>query len=140
MATLDEALRARLLSIPTLSAIGPRIYPALVPPGTALPYIVYSQVAYEPVKHHTDYTTLSRTTYQLDIYAGTYSQAHSLAETVRYALAVWRDVTATPAIMSVIIDQVWFEPEERADGSAEQDSRFIVQIDIWAAQPQPALA
>jgi hypothetical protein len=87
MAAIDTAL-AQYLSADatTLGMVHGRVYPLLAPQQAALPFLVYSEVAYRPVYHMRGSASLQACTYQIDAYAERHQQARDLAEAVVAAM------------------------------------------------------
>jgi hypothetical protein len=137
--SLDTALRAYLVSIPTLGVVGTRIYPLLAPNGAAMPYLVYNEIAYLEVPHFQGVENVFRASYQLNLYAHTHQQARELGAIVRRALQVWRDTSGATVIFRAIIDRRSVDTEPREDGSENVDYVVSTDVDIWAVEPQPAL-
>jgi hypothetical protein len=84
----DEALYSFLAGAPGVAALaGDRIYPRL-PGGVTLPAIRYLLgISTAPTYSHDGDGALDEDRVQLDVYAGTYEEAHDLAGQVHAALS-----------------------------------------------------
>lgn len=137
--SLDTALRDYLAAIPALGPLGTRIYPSLAPNGAAMPYLIYTEIAYMEVAYLRGVENVFRATYQLDMYGHTHQQARRLAGIVRQALQVWRDPVGETAVWNVSVSRRGVDTEDREDGSEAMDYRVSTDVDIWATEPQPSL-
>lgn len=87
MAEIEEALRTRLMANTALTAlVSARIKPDFIPPGTALPCVVYLKVS--DVKDHTHdgQSELEHPVIQFSSYASTKSVARSVSNQIKASL------------------------------------------------------
>jgi len=95
--SVESLLYARLAATAGVTALfgaAPRIYPAKVPQGAALPHGRFVRVATERPKTFTASPGLSSAEFQVDIWATTSAGAKAGADAVRQALDYWIDRTA----------------------------------------------
>lgn len=112
MALIGELLYARLTGNAGLAAlVGTRVHPDMLPQTVTYPAIRYVQVsrtevARKPVTSGEPGAKLAivRGTFQLDVYAKAYKQAHLVATAAAAAIYGWRD-PANGIIIARVTDQ-----------------------------------
>lgn len=93
MAELTQALMARLLAAPGVSAIaGAKLHWLKVPPGTSLPYARLQVISDPRPQHLGGYHGSRQTRVQADCFAATYGQARTLALAVIDTMALPAEV------------------------------------------------
>lgn len=81
---LEEALYKHLIADNTVSGIiGTRLYPEMLPEGTALPAMVYQRISRDGLIAHDGPTGLATVRMQLTLLAASYLTLRTLAEAVR---------------------------------------------------------
>lgn len=80
--------------------VGTKIYPDIIPLGTAYPATVYSVVSTTPTNVKDGASTLDATVVQVDIYSDDYSEAQSIASAIRTALDTYSGTVATVKVDS----------------------------------------
>ncbi len=109
--TTGEAIRAVLAADATLTAlVGTKIFPNLAPQGTVPPFVVYQQISGVPQNRLTGGSVgrLTEFRMQLDSYARTYLEAHSVADAVDAVMSALEspDLAAAPGAARDLYDDV----------------------------------
>lgn len=103
----EKALFAMLAADSPLTAIiGTKKYPAIVPIGTALPFLRYSVVATTRQRAAVSNPGLVNVLFQIDCFADNYLASKTLANAVRAALE-----RKSGTYASVTVQDVYFESE-----------------------------
>lgn len=85
--TVESALYTLLTSDSGVTAlVGTRIYPLLVPDGTALPAVAYQQISMIPRKTHSGPNALRHERYQLTVHASGYDSGRAVQRALRDCL------------------------------------------------------
>ena len=67
--------------------VGTRIYPVVIPTGSALPCVTFSVTSSVPVDGHSlDMQAMTRMRVSVDVFSTSYLEAHTTAQAVRAAL------------------------------------------------------
>lgn len=106
------------------SLVGTRIYPQVIPQGSAMPAVAYSVVDEVPENSLTGWSSgLSNARVQVDAYAPTYVSAQALADAIAGALATYQT-----SGLSVLL-------ESKRDGYEDETSLHRVSLDfsMWVS-------
>lgn len=103
----EKALNALLAAdAPLVAIVGTKRFPAIVPLGTALPFLRYSVVATTRTRAAASNPGLVNVLFQIDCFADAYLAAKTLANAVRVAIERKAGTYA-----SVTVQDVYFENE-----------------------------
>ncbi len=133
MATIEEAVVAKILSDATLTAIlgaspAQRLYPLLIPQDVDLPAIAYQKIDSPKTSSHSGRSDLARSRVQLMCAANDYTGAKALAKAV---VACWWGFKGTVA--GVRIDGTLIDDD--GDESAQAGVPAVrVDLVIWHAE------
>ena len=84
---IHEAVRTTLISATDVSdVIGTKVFPAIAPQGTELPYITYQIISNNADQHMSGASGLQETRIQLNCWSASYAEVQNLAEAVRESL------------------------------------------------------
>lgn len=116
MATIGEAIYAKLAATAGVTSITPRIRVHRGEQNIALPYLTY-QIVSDVAEGYTAGNTGTRyATVQIDSWAASQSQAVSLANAVRACLSGWSN-SSSPDTSPARLQSEVHEYEEPTDGS-----------------------
>ena len=83
----EKSLVATLKANTALTAlVGTKIFPLIVPQGTALPCISYQRISGMPANTLSGHSGLEEIDLQIDVWAKTYAEAKTIAKAVRAAM------------------------------------------------------
>lgn len=121
---LGEAIYDILSNDGTLIGIvGTKIYPVHAPQRTAAPFVTYRENTTIPTDQKDGAAPKDQKQLQVDIYAGTYTEAHTIAARIRTLL----DAYAGTA-QGVTIRQMWFSDQDDADFVEDMGFYGISQV------------
>ena len=131
MATIEEALRARLVADTAVAGmVGQRIYPLVAPAKAALPAIVYQRISGMRVATHDGPSELAHPRIQFACIGTTYAGAKNLANAVRVALDGYSgtssEVQVFVALLANEFDFFTFESDEAASTCT-----VLVDFMVW---------
>jgi len=106
--------------------VAQRVYPGVVPQGTALPAISYEHVSTVPLPTLTIGTNLVRTRIEVTAVAKTYAAQKSLLEEIRKALDYQRGTVAGVEVVSIMRDSSGPDLRDDDSGLFWQSTDFMV--------------
>lgn len=137
MATIEEAVNARLLAVSAVTALvgassAARIYPLVIPQDAARPAIAYRKSDSQKEYSHSGFSNLARSRFTFTCEAETYTAAKALATAVRDAFHAYRGMISGVRIDAALV-------ENDGDGDIEIQSNEVwptVRIDlaIWHSE------
>jgi hypothetical protein len=111
----EEFLRSKIETATSCLA-----YPQVVPESASVPFVVYARVSTTRESLGVAGVTFPATgIFSVEIYADTYSQAKTIADQIRVALANFRDISTAATILSVLLsderdgDPVFFNGQDK---------------------------
>jgi len=87
-----------------LSGVAGRVYPQVLPQGATLPAVVYTRIGGGGDYALAGEVSARRSTWQISVWASTYSAALSLAASVRSTLTAYTGTSAGTSIDHISID------------------------------------
>lgn len=124
---LEEGLYTRLSGVAGLTAlVSTRIFPQVMPEGTALPALVYARVSGVRVQNLANSSGVAHPRMQIDVIASSYSSAKAVAEQVRLAL---QDNSGTWG--STVVQHAIFLGDTDFFDDADGVHRVSLDFEIW---------
>lgn len=94
--SIEALVYGRLTTYSGITAItSTRTYPMILPQRPTYPAVTYQKISNTEQKGT---STLRDSRYQLNLWATTYAEAHSLAAQVKAAFEEWHDLDQTPGV------------------------------------------
>jgi hypothetical protein len=95
--SIEALVYGRLTTYSGITAIAStRTYPMRLPQTPTLPAVTYQKISNSEQKGT---STLKDSRYQLNCWASTYAEAHSLAAQIKAAFEEWHDLDQTPGVL-----------------------------------------
>lgn len=127
---LGSAIYSILSGDATLAAIiGTKIYPVQAPQRTPPPFVVYRENNTIATDQKDGSAPKDLKSVQIDIYSGTYTEAHTAADRIRVLLDAYSGTVA-----GVTIRQMWFSDQD--DGDFLEDMNFYGISQVYEARVQ----
>ena len=127
---LGEVIYSILSNDATLAAIvGAKIFPVQAPQRTAIPFITYRENNTIPTDQKDGAAPKDQIQLQVDSYATTYTQAHTISARIRTLLDAY-----TGTAQGVTIRQMWFSDQD--DGDYIEDMGFYGVSQVYEVRIQ----
>lgn len=91
--------------------VGSRIYPLILPQPPTYEAITYQRISSSGTNGS---TALRESRWQINCWAATYLEAHTLANTVKAGLEEWKNTTETPGVKQAVVVNELDDFEETA--------------------------
>lgn len=137
MATIEEAVNARLLAVSAVTALvgaaaAARIYPLVIPQDADRPALAYQKTDSQKVYSHGGFSALARSRFQFVCQAETYTAAKALADAVKAAFHGFKGTVSGVNLQGAIV-------ESDGDGDIEILSNEVlpyvrIDIGIWHSE------
>lgn len=134
MATLEEAVRAKLLADTAVAAlVGTRVYSNVAPARATLPRIVYEEADRQTVKTLTGVVKLNAYDMSIECHAADYATSKALGKAVTAALdgAAWLDETNHVRVRGAFHVTEDEEFLESLDGREDGYYQWGVTVRLW---------
>jgi hypothetical protein len=125
---LEEALAYLLLSDAGVAGqAGNRVFPLVVPAGTALPALAYQRVSGPRLYSHSGASGIAHPRIQVACVASSYAGARRLAALVRTAISGYRGTVSGVSIGGMFVEN---EVDHYNESPDKADSSWTVWIDV----------
>lgn len=115
---LGKAIYSILTGDATLTGlVETKIYPVQAPQRTSIPFVVYRENSTIPVNHQDGTAPIDGKLIQIDTYAATLTEAHTIGERIRTLLDNYSGTAS-----DVVIRRMWFVDQD--DGDYVEDLGF----------------
>lgn len=133
MATIEQAVRQRIISDATLEPlIGERVYPLVAPEGAEYPLVVYQVVSSSRIPAHSGPTGLIRNRFQLTVLGKTYDDVSEVAEPLKTLWDAWKgSITVggdTIAVQHSFVDNEAGEYGQSGENKSIRIDVFIMHL------------
>lgn len=122
------------------SLVDTRIYPVSRVTDNNLPAVGYTLISQQIEETHGGPAGLSRKSIQLDCFGRTHTEAHTLADYVRWALDGYRsdpDSDGLRLIQAILVENILETHEQDPDPRDTGVYRVIVEIAVWHWEGAP---
>lgn len=134
--TLEEAVRAQLVSSPGLAAlIGNRAYPLTLSENATLPALTYQRISNPPVQHRgragggaASGSKTSRVRFQIDGWALSNEQRIALRQQIRAAMIGWKRDSAPR------VDRTFLKDDRDLREASNGRLRASIDFELWAEE------